>query len=95
MSACQAERSGPTGHRITERRETPFELRLRTDHIDEAQCAVRLTASAWGGPENAYAAWGDLEGRSYDFETHELVRSRTHALYPHVFEAPTIATGHM
>lgn len=93
LPGCQAETLGPAGPRITEPTDAPFALRLRSDHIDESQCAVRVTAVAEGGRNGAHATWDELEGRSYDFETQELVRRRTQPLYPEVFEAPTIESG--
>lgn len=93
LPACSAETVGPSGVERTERAEAPFELRLRSDHMDESNCTVRVTATAEGGGNTAHAVWGELEGRSYDFDTYELLRSRTQPLHPDVFEAPWIRTG--
>lgn len=93
MPGCQAETLGPTGPRPAQRSDAPFTLLVRSDHMDESQCAIRITATATGGPDDAYAAWGELEGHSYDFDTNQQVRSRTQMLHPDVFEAARIATG--
>lgn len=93
LPGCQAETLGPTGRGATERTDAPFKLQLRSHYIDESQCAAPVTATAEGGHSSAYAVWGELEARSYDFETNEFIRGRTQPLHPDVFEAPAIASG--
>lgn len=97
LAGCGASVTGPSGQsELTRANPTPSPLRVRlsVEQLDDKVCQVRLTAAAMGGQTGSYAEWGDMEVRSYDANTGELISMpRTQQIYPDVFDDRLIGSG--